>query len=147
LLRVCRRKNILARFCHQPPKASRGQVCTTSRFAAPPLEETVAYSPKKAQNRQKCTRRDELGLALSARQVAGPPQQAKAWKGDVVWHGTQPGRVRLKERQLQVTRLRLRRKGCGANKEVSIPACEAMQQESPMTVPATTSNENGRELE
>jgi len=55
--------------------------------------------------------------------------------------------VRLKERQLQVTRLRLRRKGRGANKEVSIPACEAMQQESPMTVPATTSNENGRELE
>jgi hypothetical protein len=63
LLRVCRRKNILARFCHQPPKASRGQVCTTSRFAAPPLEETATYSPKKAQNRQKCTRRDELGLS------------------------------------------------------------------------------------
>ena len=67
LLRVCSRKNILARFCHQPPKASRGQVCTTPRFAAPPLEETVAYSPRKAQNRQKCTRRDELGLILSRR--------------------------------------------------------------------------------
>jgi len=34
----------------------------------------------------------------------------------------------LKERQLQVTRPRLRRKGRGANKEVPIPAYQAMQQ-------------------
>ena len=39
-----------------------------------------------------------------------------------------PGRVRLKERQLRVTWPRLRRKGRGANKEVPIPAYEAMQQ-------------------
>ena len=68
--------------------------------------------------------------ALSARQVAGPPQQGRARQGDIVWHGAQPGRVRSKGRQLQVTRPRLRRKGRGANKEVPIPAYEAMQQAS-----------------
>jgi hypothetical protein len=36
----------------------------------------------------------EAVLALSARQVAGPPQQGKARQGDIVWHGAQPGRVR-----------------------------------------------------
>jgi len=70
----------------------------------------------------------EAVLALSAQQVAGPPQQGKARQGDIVWHGAQTGRVRLKERQLQVSRPRLRRKGRGANKEVPIPAYEAMQQ-------------------
>jgi len=40
-----------------------------------------------------------------------------------------PGRVRLKERQLRVTWPRLREKGRGANKEVPLPAYEAMQQE------------------
>ena len=72
----------------------------------------------------------EAVLALSARQVAGPPQQGKAREGDIVWHGTQAGRVRLKGRQLQVTKPRLRKKGRGANKEVPIPAYEAMQQET-----------------
>ena len=38
--------------------------------------------------------------------------------------------MRLKERQLRVTRPRLREKGCGANKEVPLPAYEAMQQET-----------------
>jgi len=71
----------------------------------------------------------EAVLALSARQVAGPPQQGKARQGDIVWHGAQPGRVRMKERQLQESRPRLRRKDCGGNKEVPIPAYEAMQQE------------------
>jgi len=55
----------------------------------------------------------EAVLELSARQVAGPPQQGKARPGDIVWHGTQPGRVGLKERKLRVNRPRLRRKGRG----------------------------------
>jgi len=72
----------------------------------------------------------EAVLALSTRQVAGPPQQGKAREGDIVWRVAQPGRVRLKGRQLQVAKPRLRRKGRGAKKEVPIPACEAMQQPS-----------------
>ena len=71
----------------------------------------------------------EAVLALSARQVAGPPQQGKARQSDIVWPGAQPGRMRLKGRQLRVTRPRLRKKGRGANKEVPSPAYEAMQQE------------------
>jgi putative transposase len=55
----------------------------------------------------------EAVLELSAQQVAGPLQQGKTRAGDIVWHGTQPGRVRLK--------------GRGVNKEVPIPAYEAMQ--------------------
>jgi hypothetical protein len=39
-------------------------------------------------------------LRLSAVQAAGPPQQGKARPSDIVWHGTQPGRVSLKERKL-----------------------------------------------
>ena len=72
----------------------------------------------------------EAVLQLSARQAAGPPQQGKARPADIVWHGSQPGRVCLKERKLRVTKPRLRRKGRGANKEVSVPAYEAMQQDT-----------------
>jgi putative transposase len=71
----------------------------------------------------------EAVLELSAQQVAGPPQQGRARATDIVWHGTQPGRVFLKERQLRVNKPRLRRKGRGANKEVPVPAYEAMQRE------------------
>lgn len=69
----------------------------------------------------------EAVLELSAQQVAGPPQQGKTRAADIVWHGTQPGRVRMKERQLKVNKPRLRKKGRGADKEVPIPAYEAMQ--------------------
>lgn len=72
----------------------------------------------------------EAVLELSARQVAGPPQQGKARPSDIVWHGTQPGRVALKERQLRVNRPRLRKKGRGDNKEVPVPAYQAMQQDT-----------------
>jgi putative transposase len=72
----------------------------------------------------------EAVLQLSARQAAGPPQQGKARPADIVWHGNQTGRVCLKERKLRVTKPRLRRKGRGANKEVSVPAYEAMQQDT-----------------
>jgi len=58
---------------------------------------------------------------LSARQVVGAPQQGKARDGDIGWHGTQRGRVYLKERQLRVNKPRLRRKGRGAGKEVPVP--------------------------
>jgi transposase-like protein len=71
----------------------------------------------------------EAVLGLSAQQVAGPPQQGKARQADVVWHGTQPGRVSLKERQLQVHKPRLRKKGRGARKEIPVPAYEAMQRD------------------
>jgi putative transposase len=72
----------------------------------------------------------EAVLELSAAQIAGPPQQGKARQADLVRHGTQPGRVCLKERKLKVNKPRLRNKGRGANKEVPIPAYEAMRQKS-----------------
>jgi putative transposase len=72
----------------------------------------------------------EAVLELSARQVAGAPQQGKARDGDIGWHGTQRGRVYLKERQLRINKPRLRRKGRGAGKEVSVPAYEVLQKET-----------------
>jgi transposase-like protein len=72
----------------------------------------------------------EAVLELSARQVAGAPQQGKAREGDIGWHGTQRGRVYLKERQLRVKKPRLRRKGRGSGKEVPVPVYEALQKET-----------------
>jgi putative transposase len=70
----------------------------------------------------------EAVLQLSALQVAGAPQQGKARQAEIVWHGAQRGCVYLKERKLRVNKPRLRKKGRGANKEVAVPAYEAMQQ-------------------
>ena len=72
----------------------------------------------------------EAVLQLSAGQVAGAPQQGKARQAEIVWHGTQRGRVYLKERKLRVNKPRLRKKGRGANKEIAVPAYEAMQQDT-----------------
>jgi len=72
----------------------------------------------------------EAVLQLSAEQVAGPLQPGKARAADIGWHGTQPGRVCLRERSLRVNKPRLRKKGRGANKEVSVPAYQAMQQDT-----------------
>src|SRR5439155_4072965 len=72
----------------------------------------------------------EAVLQLSAVQVAGAPQQGKARQAEIVWHGTQRGRVYLKERKLRVNKPRLRKKGRGANKEIEVPAYEAMQQDT-----------------
>jgi transposase-like protein len=72
----------------------------------------------------------EAVLELSARQVAGAPQQGKAREGDIGWHGTQRGRVYLKERQLRVNKPRLRRKGRGPGKEVPVPVYAALQKET-----------------
>jgi len=72
----------------------------------------------------------EAVLELSATQVAGPPQPGKARQADIVWHGRQPGRVFLKERQLKVNKPRLRKRGRGAKKEIPVPAYEAMQRDA-----------------
>ena len=72
----------------------------------------------------------EAVLELSAKQVAGAPQQGKQRDSDIGWHGSQPGRVYLKERQLRVNKPRLRRKGRGAGKEVPVPVYEALQQDT-----------------
>jgi hypothetical protein len=73
----------------------------------------------------------ETILDLSAQEVAGARAPGKA--GDEVrWHGSQPGRVRLRDRQMQVSKPRLRRKGGG---EVAVPAYEALR-ENPATAEA-----------
>lgn len=67
-------------------------------------------------------------LELSAEQVTGgPPKPGQARPGTVVWYGRQPGTVRLRERQLRVSKPRLRRRGGGRGKEVPVPAYQAMQ--------------------
>ena len=65
----------------------------------------------------------ETILKLSAEEVAGPQTPGKA-SGDVRWHGSQPGRVKLADRQVQVRRPRLRHRTEG---EVKIPAYEALR--------------------
>ncbi len=67
-------------------------------------------------------------LNLSAAQVAGPRQPGRRGE-EVVWHGSQRGRVTLSDRKLVVERPRLRRRGVGTGGEVAIPAYEAMQRE------------------
>lgn len=70
----------------------------------------------------------EAVLRMSAEQLVGPRQQGKRSDRDVCYHGTQAGRVALKERQLRVTKPRLRKKRpadgeCG---EVEVPAYTAL---------------------
>lgn len=50
------------------------------------------------------------------------------WWRDILWYGSQGGRVRMSDRQLRVRKPRLRSKGKGRGKEVEIPAYEAMQE-------------------
>lgn len=73
----------------------------------------------------------EAALLMSAAQVAGPKQQGKKTDRDVAYHGSQAGRVALKERQLHVTKPRLRKKDTkpGETGEVEIPAYEAMRKD------------------
>jgi putative transposase len=71
----------------------------------------------------------EAVLRLSAEQVAGPRQQGKRTpQREAYWHGTQPGRVALKERQLRVDKPRVRKRHAepGEPAEVEIPAYTAM---------------------
>src|SRR5262245_4455697 len=58
-------------------------------------------------------------LVLSAQAVAGAKHPGRRM-GEVLWHGSQPGRVVLAERKLALRRPRLRRRG-GRGKEVAIP--------------------------
>ena len=70
----------------------------------------------------------EAILVMSAAEVAGPRQQGKKTGRDVVYHGSQQGRVKLKDRQLQVQKPRLRRRtpAEGQSGEVEIPAYAMM---------------------
>lgn len=74
----------------------------------------------------------EAILQMSAAGVAGPKQQGKKADRDVVYHGSQAGRVALKERQLRVNKPRLRKKNCleGEEGEVEIPAYTAMHKDT-----------------
>lgn len=81
----------------------------------------------------------EAILQMSAAQIAGPKQQGKRAEREISYHGTQAGRVALKERQLRVEKPRLRKKtsassvesrrGEGEPGEVEIPAYTAMQKD------------------
>ena len=73
----------------------------------------------------------EAVLLMSAAQIAGPKQQGKKTDRDVAYHGSQAGRVALKERQIKVTKPRLRKKAPepGEAGEVEIPAYEAMRKD------------------
>jgi putative transposase len=74
----------------------------------------------------------EAVLLMSAAQVAGPKQQGKKADRDIAYHGSQRGRVALRERQLRVEKPRLRRKHPqeGESGEVEIPAYEALRKDS-----------------
>jgi transposase-like protein len=74
---------------------------------------------------------NEAVLRMSAEMIAGPKQQGKKSDHDVVYHGTQQGRVALKDRQLNVEKPRLRRRNPkeGEPAEVEIPAYEAMRKD------------------
>ena len=65
-------------------------------------------------------------LELSAQQVTGGAlaQPGKKRSGEVVRWGRQPGRVKLSDRKLRVSKPRLRKRDGG---EVEVPAYEAMQ--------------------
>jgi transposase-like protein len=73
----------------------------------------------------------EAVLLMSAASVAGPKQQGKKADRDIAYHGSQAGRVALKERQFRVQKPRLRRKSPvhGQAGEVEIPAYEAMRKD------------------
>lgn len=73
----------------------------------------------------------EAILKMSAEEVAGSRQQGKASDRPYYWHGTQPGRVALAERQLQVDKPRLRKRKStpGEQAEVEIPAYEALRKD------------------
>lgn len=72
----------------------------------------------------------EAVLMMSAAQVAGPKRQGKKSDRDVVYHGSQKGRVPLRERELNVEKPRLRKKDPkpGEPGEVEIPAYKAIRE-------------------
>ena len=66
----------------------------------------------------------ETILTLSATEIAGSRPPGKP-SGEILWHGSQGGRVMLADRQLKVKRPRLRQRKQG---EVKVPAYEALQE-------------------
>ena len=74
----------------------------------------------------------EAILLMSAAGLAGPKQQGKKSDRDIVYHGSQKGRVPLRERELRVDKPRLRRKNPppGEPGEVEIPASKAIRENS-----------------
>ena len=68
----------------------------------------------------------EAVLTLSAQEVAGPKHPGKKATGEIGWYGRQQTTIPLAERKLRIEKPRLRRKGSGVDKEVPIPAYEAM---------------------
>jgi transposase-like protein len=72
----------------------------------------------------------EALLVLSAEQLAGPKRQGTrdGTAGPIGWHGTQQGRVALKQRKLTVEKPRLRTRGTGG-REVEVPAYDALRQD------------------
>lgn len=73
----------------------------------------------------------EAVLTLSAQQKAGPKHPGKAG-GEITWYGRQKATIGLAERKLRVDKPRPRRKGKGPDKEVPIPAYEAMLDNAPL---------------
>jgi transposase-like protein len=67
----------------------------------------------------------EAVMTLSAQELAGPKHPGRK-AGDITWYGRQDATVPLSQRKLRVAKPRLRRKGKGADKEIDIPAYEAM---------------------
>lgn len=67
----------------------------------------------------------ETIFVLSAEQVAGARTPGKP-SGEIRWHGSQPGRIKLADRALKVQRPRLRHKREG---EVKIPAYEQLRRD------------------
>lgn len=65
----------------------------------------------------------EMILRLSAEQIAGPRTPGKA-SGEIRWHGSQAGQVKLADRKVRVQRPRLRHKTDG---EMKVPAYEKLR--------------------
>src|SRR6516165_10276014 len=91
----------------------------------------------------------EAVLLMSAEGVAGPKQQGKKADRNIAYHGSQAGRVALKERQLRVTKPRLRRKSPrpGEAGEVEIPAYEGVLPEMAETVGVSKSQVSREAIE
>src|SRR5262245_4920900 len=71
----------------------------------------------------------EAVLLMSAEAVAGPKQQGRKAEREIAYHGSQPGKVALREREPRVARPRLRKKQprSGGAGEVEVPAYGAMR--------------------
>ena len=67
----------------------------------------------------------EAVLTLSAQELAGPKHPGKK-AGDITWYGRQDTSIPLSDRKLRVAKPRLRHKGKGADKEIDIPAYQAI---------------------